>query len=329
MVLSAEIIRSIDDMVTSGVGGFRSRDELVEEALRSYLLELGEVAAIAAQSSETEPKRIFGSAMTPTISQASTSTLAVIAAPSQGFRSDGDDIVLEDAPLLGLHNRDWPSFWALGRLAFLARDNWVELRSYLDGVTEEAWQLAAELKLTADAGKTATQMLPTNPEKKQSSDTGFQNFAVLSVSNKPSRTGLHKVSGPLAVWRAVAFSDIGTNTKIAITAVGWDLLNIVEGLSPKHPHNEGTAKRFFDFLKSNSPSDWWGFETVLREVSHAPARDALLAKMEPARDWSYSIAASTTQGYIARSREWGLVEPKLINGTYKLTDFGRDILQNV
>ena len=42
------------------------------------------------------------------------------------------------------------------------------------------------------------------------------------------------------------------------------------------------------------------------------------------RDWSESVASSASQGYVARAREWGLVETKLVEGRYALTPLRRE-----
>ena len=54
-----------------------------------------------------------------------------------------------------------------------------------------------------------------------------------------------------------------------------------------------------------------------------PSRLELVEVFQTARpDWTASVAATNTQGYVARAREWGLVESKQVAGTYRLTEFG-------
>ncbi|MEV7132664.1 hypothetical protein AB0N24_07215 [Arthrobacter sp. NPDC093128] len=323
----------MDSVIASGIGDFQSRDELAEEALASYILELKDLESIAlpARTPEPGPKiSSFREEARRGSSRGLAPALSSIETPTEGYVGHSEPVHLDDSPLLGLHNRDWPSFWALGRLALRAHEGSVDFRTFLQETTEDARRLAEELRLAlGDASKAATQMLPTNSEKKQSSDAGFQNFAIGSVSNKPTPHGLHKVGGPLPLWKAVSFSKIGVNTHIAVTAAGWELLRIVQKLPPEPPHHPEVARSFLKYLQANAPVDWWGFSMTVQEVSKTPTRDALLARMESARDWSQSIAASATQGYIARCREWGLVERKLIDGTYKLTTFGEELLNNV
>lgn len=328
LLLNAQLVRRTDEVIASGVGGFTTREELVEEALNSYLLELQDVGLLSAsgdtpvgvRKGSNLPSRRPGMGRAPT----------KISPPPRGFASNGDEIIVEDIPLLGLHNRDWPSLWALSRLAHVASTGPVSFPSYLESVTEEAWQLAASLMDELGAhSKAATQMLPTNILKKQAADAGFQNFAIGSLSNKPLGHGLHKAAGPLPAWRTISFARGKGEFQVALTRQGWELLEIVEGLDPEQPHNQRVAKAFFGYLQDNSPADWWGFKTVLREIAQMPTRYALLLSMKTARDWTPSIASSATQGYIARSREWGLVEPKLVGGTYRLTEFGKEILHNV
>lgn len=332
LLLNTQLIRRVDEVLSSGVGGFASREELMEEALNSYLLELRDIGhfppqpvrpvqSADVQQHETNLGRVQGR---------DERVLGNISSPMQGFAATGDEVFIEEVPMLGLHNRDWPSFWALSRLAHASIRGPVPFLAFLEAVTEEAWELAASLReeLGSNA-KAATQMLPTNVFKKQAADAGFQNFAVGSLSNKPFQRGLHKAAGPLPTWGAIAFHRGDGENQVSLTRQGWELLRIVDGLGPEQPHNRQVAKDFLSYLQSNAPSDWWGFKIMLREVSSAPTRDALLASMRAARDWSASIASSATQGYIARCREWGLVEPKLIGGTYQLTKFGEETVHNV
>jgi hypothetical protein len=41
------------------------------------------------------------------------------------------------------------------------------------------------------------------------------------------------------------------------------------------------------------------------------------------------MVSSLVQGYVARGREWGLIEPKQVDGRYWLTDFGRQQLEEI
>lgn len=330
--MNAQLIRRVDEVIASGLGGFTTREELIEEALNSYLLELRDINFRSPDLSVGKPVAGTlqeGTEVVRDEGRSRSVPTRIISLPS-GFATQGDEMFVEDVPLLGLHNRDWPSLWALSRLAHVSAAGPVPFASFLEDVTAEAWRLAASLQAELGAhAKPATLMLPTNVLKKQSANIGFQNFAVGSVSSKPHHRGLHKVTGPLPVWRAIAFLKGAKGLQVSLTKQGWELLKIVDGLGADQPHNRGVAEAFFSYLRANSPSDWWGFETMLREVSHTPTRDALLTAMADAREWSPSIASSATQGYIARSREWGLVEPKLTGGTYRLTDFGKETLHNV
>jgi hypothetical protein len=43
-------------------------------------------------------------------------------------------------------------------------------------------------------------------------------------------------------------------------------------------------------------------------------------------DWSKSVASTNAQGYVARGREWGLIESRQVQGRYALTPFGEEQL---
>jgi hypothetical protein len=86
------------------------------------------------------------------------------------------------------------------------------------------------------------------------------------------------------------------------------------------------AERFLRFLRERAPTDWWGFAVLLRAVAERPTRVELAESYVASRSWKPSVATSCSQGYLARGREWSLVEGGLIDGRYALTDFGESVL---
>lgn len=239
-------------------------------------------------------------------------------------------------PMFGLHNRDYPSLWSCMKLVGLTLDDAVmrdELREYL---IDDAWEMGAVLtRLEKTADQKLSALFPTNQEKKQSSEEGFMNFAVGNVTT--SKTGSVYLSGPLFLWKALAVErrSVGDRAKLfyGLTDGGYELLNAVAGVTPIAPHSTEQAERFFAYLKKHAPADWWGFRTIIESIGKGIDRTTLIMRFHealtrdfprqpPLEAWTETQAATNTAGYVARAREWGLVELKQHRGKYLLTDFG-------
>jgi hypothetical protein len=319
ILLPVGLAGRIDEAVASGLGGFHDRHSLVAAAIDAYLLDL----VYANQGDQSIPALEL-------LPQGVSST-SQVAPPAVARTARGTSVVdtasaLVDEPLLGLHNRDWPSLWALGVLAEMSTEAAIPWHSFLEAVTSRAWRLGELIESTPGAGgRKAAALLPTNKAKAQAAESAFQSFAVAAVGKRPNPEGKFMVSGPLALWRAIAFTKMESELCVGLSDQGWDLLDQMSGLTSALPHGPDTADSFFSFLAAHSPTDWWGFETMLAAITDSPTRQKYLADFASARKWSSSVASSAAQGYLARGREWGLVEPKIINGRYLLTDFGKEM----
>ncbi len=170
-------------------------------------------------------------------------------------------------------------------------------------------------------------MFPTNLSKPQSAEEGFRTFAVGAVAAK-TRNGKLAAWGPLFSWKACQLQRDEQKLLIGLTKPGYELLEALDGISLETPHPREMALRFFAYLQRFSPADWWGFETLLEAVSQEPDRNGLVAHFKDARkDWSNAVAATNSQGYVGRAREWGLIKTKQVRSRYVLTDFGRELLK--
>jgi hypothetical protein len=236
---------------------------------------------------------------------------------------------IDDEPLLGLHGRDYPSIWALERLARYTADGLIPFEKYRDDVLRAAWYFGGQLnsleQFDGRLRKLAV-LFPTNIAKQPSAARGFQAFAIGSVT-RSKVSGALKGSGPLFAWRAIQVQD-APDMPVGLTEIGWRLISELEGLSLDLPHPPKLMKLFMTFLSEHAPADRWGFDCLLRGVAERPSRDDLVDRFKKASvNWSAAEASSIAQGYIARSREWGLVEPKLVDGRYWLTAGGSELLE--
>ncbi len=364
IVLPVELIRRLDEALLRRVSGFETRTEFIREAVENMLLELEYEPAQPEPGSpltpglpslyETEPepgnlrrgdRRLSGGNGTPrrpmrtetepAVELDSTSggppdlSATVLAAPARGAMIRDGIAEVEDEPLFGLHNRDYPSIWAAHRLAAFTQEGPVPLPHYLHKVVDEAWAYARflqQIELRAK-GKLSV-MFPRNAQKPQSAEEGFRTFAVGATSARGT-DGRVSASGPLFGWKVCQLQRRDREIYVGLTESGYELLEALDGISLEIPHPPKLAERFFAHLRRFAPADWWGFETVLAAAREEPDRHDLQESFRLARpDWSGAVVGTNTQGYVGRAREWGLLEPKLARGRYLLTDFGRTVLEN-
>lgn len=344
--LPVPLIRRMDEAVVAERGGFRTRVELVREAIENLLNELefpdapnephqpssAESIELVETSSDSNSRTSFIEDLVSTVPswERDELTLADIAGTALRPPADRPRLIVNgqartsDQPLLGLHNRDYVSLWAAQRLAHYTMDGPLPFQDYLRRLTAAAWYFGAQLQDLEVRGQKRglTVLLPTNTAKQPSAERGFQNFAVGTVGQRGDDHGL-AATGPLFAWGMIQVLD--ADLLVGLTEAGWDLLGSLEGLSLDLPHPPELMVRFLSHLALHAPADRWGFDHVLRIIDGGPDRETLVASFTDGHpEWTASTASSVAQGYVARGREWGLVEPKLVEGRYWLTDLGRE-----
>lgn len=332
------LVRRMDELLVAGVGGYETREEFIREAVDAFVLdntyeeapeELHRPEREAHRRLQKPPGRPYladrptrAPRETPPTGALTETTLR--APPSVRLVADPINIVV-DEPLFGLHNRDYPSLWAATRLAEATRHKQVAFETFLKTVTEEGWVFGEFLRtLQQRVGGKLTSLFPTNPEKPLSSEEAFRAFAIGTISQVDG--GL-RCSGPLFVWRCCALAKSDGEVVVGLTEPGFALLRALDGLSVEVPHPPELASPFISHLRRYAPADWWGFQRVLSAVEPGIQRVDLVEQLKRARpEWSDAQAATNAAGYVARAREWGLIEPKQVGGRYRLTAFGRQVL---
>jgi hypothetical protein len=324
----------MDHLLLDGIGGFTTRNEFVREAIDSYMLELTHEPA-PVEPAEVRRRRLRPVTDGPTdVAQVdapekpslSIADTALSTLPPEGPTIDGEVQVVAE-PLFGMHNRDYPSLWAARRLAaYLEEAQTITFEEFAERATEEAWTYAADLQsLELELGTKLTALFPTNVDKRTTASGAFRTFAIGSVS--PDSTRL-LTDGPLFLWRIIGVEPRGGAIVVGLRREGRDLLASLSGLTVAPPHLTEMARPFLAHLREHAPADYWGFEHVLQVVAERPTRAELVDAFRQARpDWRESVAATNTQGYVARAREWGLLAPKVVEGRYELTDFGLEVLR--
>lgn len=359
--MRVELIRRMDRALTEGRGGFTTRADFVSWAVEQLLDEMSYEEAppepmalrIAAERASDDRARTDSTKGSHAIaghlassasrelagqldfegSRVPLHSLEDTALPPAIRGAVAEDGIgrIEDEPLLGLHNRDYPSLWAAHRLATYTRDEPIAWGDFVQRATDEAWEFARGLRELerAGRGRRLLSLFPANPEKWQASERGFQSFAIGTMA-RPHNASAIPVSGPLFAWRVCQLLRPVQKPRVALTTEGWDLLDGLGGLSLAMPHDPELALVFFRHLRRHAPGDWRGFRHVLQVVSESPDRETLVdqfAAVSPTR--THATVSSVAQGYIARGREWGLIEPKQVDGRYWLTEFGRHQAQEL
>lgn len=285
------------------------------------------------------------------------------------FRASGDVAEPDRGqPLFGLHNRDYPSIWALRLLAEATSEGpvlWSEFASGLELTARalgEALRLLDQMKIPGEsrrpglryatafpnpgkARKSLGQWIPTNREDRKVRLHPFVKNNVARIQGGGHTFGGPEARGPLARWGAVAFDQSGRDYTLGVTSAGFELLGLTEGLSLELPHRADHAERFLRYLCENSPGDAAGFLKVMKVIGDSsPGRDDLIRANKaffegflekPGREQDLRYAGTMTQGYVARGREWGLIDPdqKLADDgkrkLYELTKLGGDLLPDL
>jgi hypothetical protein len=331
-IFPVDLVNQVDLLVSLGIGGYKDRNEFIVEATRNHALELGFLARDGSLEQLKElPKTLSDSSVkkgnerAPKLSGAHFRIGDTRLVWPKNLRTERveDALSAVDEPLLGLHNRDYPSLWATAQIAELTSSEPLPWNACADEVLRRAWKFGEVLKDLDAPGERHSALFPTNEDKRSSSEAAFRSFGL----GRMSRTGL--TVGPIFQWKLCGlFQQADAEPTIALLDGAPDLFERLAGISAATPHKPEHASVFLDHVKRTNPADFRMLTFVLDVVARTPTRQSLVddvsAVMTRESYASTDTAATYASGYIARAREWGLVEPKLIDGTYRLTAFGED-----
>jgi len=214
----------------------------------------------------------------------------------------------------GLHNRDFPTLWALDWLASLTVEGPAPWSSFISRITRESVGVAQFLR-----GRDFDQPLDL------SVGTGFPKPGAKVASSTDrftaSAIGSQKrLDGPMFVLALAAFAEPAHMT-IAPTGPALTVLSdmIDRGLGPTLPQPREAFEAWWSFLGAYAPAERRAWHKILRIVQESPNRDGLVSRFP---EWHGQIASTNVAGFVSRSREWGLMEPDLVDARYRLTDLG-------
>ncbi|MCY3634988.1 MAG: ribbon-helix-helix domain-containing protein [bacterium] len=328
--LPTNLIRRIDELIIAGNGGFESRAEFILDAIQERLLEIEY----------------------PPANEPDTPQLETVSLPQPDLRSEisaapdhipqwedtslhlphTEDILIHhskatcvDEPLFGLHNRDYPSLWAAAQIADIGVTPYDQA---IQELLHRAWSAGETLQLLDEHyGTKSATLFPTNRKKPQAAERRFQHFAVGIILKDDN----HMVTiGPLFQWNIIAADTTSTDVLIGLTPEGHRLLQQLQGLTALEPHEEQFAFPFLQHLSIHSNSDWAALQQVVQFIKeHNTDRATLTSHMEATFCWKGNQVETNTAGYVARAREWGLLQPKQNKGLYGITDFGNAVLETI
>ncbi len=166
----------------------------------------------------------------------------------------------------------------------------------------------------AVADAAGTSGFPTNLKRKEVTEQRFAAHAVGQVSARGN-------SGPLFVFRLVGLDG----TRAAPTPAAVELMRTLDrgGFAIGAPFPPTAWDAFATHLRAEAPHELEAWLYVLTLVADEPTRPELVDRCTR---WRGSTAATNAMSYVARGREWGLVEPALVDGRYLLTERGRAAL---
>lgn len=263
--------------------------------------------------------------------------------PSDATLFNGSAAEVVDDVLFGLHNRDYPSLWALAHLAQFAHSGSVPLDAFFDAVADAATDFNRRVlePLREGALFPRVQHDPSDfdeMKKIESSRNRFLNFAVAEAPRARSGDGATPAAyrGPLPQWKVAAIDDTAADgPMIGLTAAGRDLLHSLNGLNVVEPHGEEHARAFLKHLRRHASEDHLGFRLIVEAIGDGNDRTATNENFveswtaqtgtSPRAPWKLNEGSTNTAGYVARAREWGLVEPKQRNRRYHLTTLGEEL----
>ena len=332
--LPVPLIREMDAVIIDGVGGYETRAEFIVDAIQERILELTieEVEDAGpppvpqrGTTGEPRPPGTMASRKPPSDPGTPAMGMTGLASREAGFSiSPTDDLSRpEGEALFGLHNRDYPSLWALSRLSEMADEEPIPVTDYQARVLQEAWGFGERLlAIEKRTGRKCTALFPTNPDKRQSAEARFWMFAIGDFRIGGNNT--IATSGPLFEWRTAGLSGSVDEPLISLTAAGRRLLAALRGLSVQEPHAPASAVVFLAHLQEHAPADGRGFIEILRAIGPDGATRLNVLDHAAAQwpGWTKNMVSTNAAGYIARAREWGLIEPKQSKSRYHLTPFG-------
>jgi Arc/MetJ-type ribon-helix-helix transcriptional regulator len=310
VLLPPNLVEAMDDLIAAS-GAYRDRSQFIADAIDGHLSELRaqEFGRLAPElntktASSRKDRRVPGVA-----SEAPWPRHDTIGPVVEGIPTLDPVPALQTDPTWGMHNRDFPTLWALSRLADATLDAGkpVAFRDWLRGVVAAAWEMARRLPNE----RFDTSGFPTNPSKREASEGRFLKFFV----------GEEPGAGPLF---DLGLAGADAEGGVAPTPAGLTLLQALEGFGCEREREVlGTwTAAYLRHLAQHAPADFKFMSEIVRHIQNGQDGRTALLKMvtEAYPRWSRSVVDTNVAGFVARAREWGLLLPRQRKGKYVLGD---------
>lgn len=312
LLMPADVVRQMDHTILAAGGAYQGRGDFITDAVRDRIAE--EMAMRSAAVT-----RDFDTAGGKSAARAEVAGPDLVAF---GTWIETKPPTVAGSPTsaisFGLHNRDLPTLWAFDQL--------VE-------ATSKAQQPVSWADFVASVGRASTnvgewlRIRDLSRERGISVGTGFPKPGAKQSQSVDRFIGamvgsLRRGDGPLFdLGLAVGLTD----QALAPTEAGVDVLRRMTelGLAVELPQPEGALRAWWGHLAMWAPAEHSAWLRVLQAVAQAPTREDLIARF--VEDWPGSTADTNIAGFVSRSREWGLIEPELIDSRYRLTALGEAV----
>lgn len=317
ILLPPHLVGAMDDVIAAS-GVYADRSEFIADAVDGHLAELRAHEMIGYQSTvgRLETRSTWGTDDQPVPeSQGIVAAIPPVSNDTPTLEANGGPLA---GPTWGMHNRDFPTLWALTHLIRITRltGEPVPFSDWIPQVVADAWDLGRRLP----TDRFDVSGFPTNAAKREASESRFMRFF---VGDAPG-------SGPLFDLGLTANDGEG---RIAATRAGLALLSEVVGFSCERGRGIPSkwTRAYLRHLERYAPADLAFLLEILQRIRDGDAdRSALVeATSNEHPDWSSSVVDTNIAGFVARAREWGLLLPRQRKGRYVLEDEGIAVLEEV
>lgn len=332
LLLPTDLVRDMDHHILASAGGYQDRNEFVTEAIRDRLAEEAAIQpeqTLAAPPPRKVAEEIVAYAVAEPPRRIATTTGIPATEPAPGgqlYLGDwrrGEICTVParatDVVNFGLHNRDFPTLWALNRLATMTSRDPVTWDQFIAFTREESAGVGERLRLSDLSQATPIPIGIGFPKPGPKREQSLDRFVAAMIGSK------RRTEGPIFALALASFADEDRET-IAPTDAGLAALDdmVARGLGTVLPQPQPVFERWWQYLSEWAPAERAAWHKVLTVVAENPDRDELVSQFP---EWRGHTATTNTVGFISRSREWGLLPPQMFEGRYQLTNLGAAVAQ--